>query len=86
MDLNKFLVKNTDGKTSLTATLFVVGSAIVNLKLILSGMEIGPVNLAAFSGTEYAAAMAALGGVYVLRRSNEPKTKRSRNMESRDAE
>lgn len=66
--VEKFLIKNSDGKKSVTMTAFVLGFVIVNLKLIFSGMTIGGLNLAPFTGGEYAAAMSALGAIYVLRR------------------
>lgn len=71
MDLNKFLFKDSKGKPSLTATAFIVGFAVVNLKLIFSGVEFNSFKVALFSGGEYAAAVGALGAVYVLRRSTE---------------
>lgn len=71
MDLNKFLFKDSKGKPSLTATAFIIGFGVVNLKLILSGFEIGNLKIALFSGGEYAAAVGALGAVYVIRRSTE---------------
>jgi hypothetical protein len=71
MDLNKILFKDSSGKPSLTATSFILGFIVVNLKLIFSGVEFNNVKIALFSGGEYAAAVAALGGVYVMRRSTE---------------
>lgn len=71
MDFNKFLMPKSEGNKSITTTVFVLGTVVVNLKLILSGMTIGDFELSIFSGTEYAAAMAALGAIYVLRRSTE---------------
>jgi hypothetical protein len=71
VDLNKFLFKNSDGKPSLTASAFILGFLVVNLKLIFSGVELNNFKIALFSGGEYAAAVAALGGVYVMRRSTE---------------
>lgn len=71
MDLRKFLFKDSRGNKSTTMTAFVVGFVIVNLKLIFSGVTVGGLTLAAFSGSEYAAAVAALGAIYVLRRSGQ---------------
>lgn len=71
--MDKILLKNKQGDPSYTTTAFVIGVIIVNLKLILSGITVGSITLAAFGGGEYAAAMAALGGVYVLNKSvNKP--------------
>ena len=72
--INKLLIKNSDGKKSVTMTAFVLGFVIVNLKLIFSGVTLGGLNLAPFSGVEYAAAMSALGAIYVLRRQVEKKS------------
>ncbi len=73
MDLNKFLIKDSNGKPSLTATAFIIGFAVVNFKLIFSGFEFNGFKMALFSGGEYAAAIGALGAVYVLRRSTDNK-------------
>ena len=69
MNLNKFLLKDSSGSPSVTMTSFVLGFIIVNAKLIFSGMTIGGLKIAAFSGSEYALALGALGAIYVLRRS-----------------
>ena len=70
---NKLLLTDTSGSKSATLTAFVLGFIVVNAKLIFSGMTIGGLELAAFTGGEYAAALASLGAVYVLRRSTAPK-------------
>jgi hypothetical protein len=75
--LDKMLFKDTDGKKSLTATAFVYGFLVLNFKLLFSGITLGDFQMAQFSGVEYGAALAALGGIYVLRRNN--------NMESNNA-
>jgi hypothetical protein len=75
--LNKLLFKDSSGKKSLTATVFVWGALVVNAKLVFSGMTlVSGMTLAPFTGGEYAAAMAALGAVYVMRRSTDPTAKR----------
>ena len=63
------LIKDSSGKKSVTMTAFVVGCIVCNVKLLLGGMTIGGLTVAAFTGGEYAAAVAALGGVYTLRRN-----------------
>tara|TARA_R110000868_G_C10973188_1_gene771536 strand:+ start:74387 stop:74617 length:231 start_codon:yes stop_codon:yes gene_type:complete len=73
--ISKFLIKDTAGNKSLTATAFALGFILVNLKLLFSGSSFGSVIIAPFSGVEYAAAIAALGGVYVLRRQKSPDEK-----------
>ena len=52
------------GEPQVTLTVFITGTAVVTLKLLLSGVEIGGLTLAPFSGTEYAAAIGALGAIY----------------------
>jgi len=52
VDLNKFLFKNSDGKPSLTASAFILGFVVVNLKLIFSGVELNNFKIALFSGGE----------------------------------
>ena len=74
INLDKFLLKDTSGKKSITMTAFCVGFIVVNAKLILSGVQIGSLTVSAFTGTEYAAAVAALGAIYVLRRSGNAKS------------
>jgi hypothetical protein len=70
--MQKFLFKDSSGKKSLTATTFVWGCLVVNLKLIFSGMVLFGSPLAEFGGGDYAAAMGALGAIYVMRRSTDP--------------
>jgi len=54
------------GKPSYTLTVFITGSLIVNLKLILSGIEImDKIKMSEFSGSDYSMAMAALAALYV---------------------
>lgn len=76
MKFNDFLIKKNDGNPSVTMTAFVLGFVVVNIKLLISGMTIGGLSMAVFSGVEYAAAVAALGTVYVLRRSTSDTTKK----------
>lgn len=65
-----WLTDPKDKQPSVTLTLFVGGFIICLLKLIGSGIVIGPITLSPFSGVDFAAAVGALGGVYALRRSN----------------
>lgn len=65
--LSKFVVKNVKtGKPSYVLTAFIVGIAIVNIKLLFSGIEIEGIKMSDFNGMDYAAATAALGGIYTL--------------------
>jgi hypothetical protein len=70
--LNRFLFKDSSGKKSLTATVFVWGSLVANTKLLFSGMVIAGITIPEFAGSEYAMVLAALGTVYVLRRNTPP--------------
>lgn len=70
MKIVKFFTHDSAGKPSITRSAFALGFLIVNLKLIFSGVELAGIKLAAFSGTEYAAALTALGAVYVMRRAS----------------
>ena len=65
----KDLFTNKEGKYSLTAVAFATGFITCTLKLLLSGVTVGKIALGSFSGGDYAVAIAALGGVYVLRRN-----------------
>jgi hypothetical protein len=51
---------------SVTVTAFVLGFLTCLIKLIASGLAIGSVKIAIFSGVDFAAAITALGGVYGL--------------------
>lgn len=75
MNLNKLLIKDSAGKPSVTMTAFVTGFVVVNAKLLLSGVTLAGYTMAAFTGGEYAAAVGALGAVYVLRRNSEKENK-----------
>jgi hypothetical protein len=60
----------TDPRTkepSVTLTAFVVGFVVCLFKLIFSGIAIGSIKLAIFTGVDFAAAITALGGVYSLK-------------------
>ena len=65
--LDKLIIKNQKtNKPSYTTTMVVVGFGVINLKLLLSGMEImDKVKMSEFSGVEYAAALSAIGGIYL---------------------
>lgn len=69
MNLNKILIKDSDGKPSVTMTAFVTGFIVVNTKLLISGLTIAGYTMAVFGGGDYAAALSALGGIYVIRRN-----------------
>lgn len=76
-----FLLKNEKtGQPSYTLTAFILGSLIVNLKLILSGVEFNDhIKMGLFSGIDYAAAIAALGGLYSLNKHVTNKIQEKKN-------
>lgn len=65
--LEKLMIKNVKTKKpSYTTTMVVVAFGVINLKLLLSGIEVmDKVKMSEFSGTEYAAALASIGGIYL---------------------
>jgi hypothetical protein len=65
--LSRLVIKNVKtGKPSYTLTAFMVGILVVNIKLAISGIEFSGVKMSDFSGVDYGAAIAALGGIYSL--------------------
>lgn len=64
-----FLTDPVTKQPSVTLTAFVYGFLVVTTKLILSGVQVGDIKIAEFSGTEFGAAVSALGAIYVLRRN-----------------
>lgn len=66
--LSKLIIKNVKtGVPSYTLTMTLVGFFIINLKLLFSGMEImDKVKFSDFSGTDYAAALAAIGSIHIF--------------------
>lgn len=69
--LAKFILNDLKtGKPSYTVTAFVVGFWIINIKLLLSGMQFSDkIKMSEFSGMDYATAAAAIGSIYVLRKN-----------------
>ena len=67
--IRKLLIKNNEGKPSSTLTVFLIGSAIALAKLLFSGMTIYGFQVPVFTGAEFGLVMAALGGIYVLRKN-----------------
>ncbi len=70
-------LKDENGQESATLTMFVVGFLAATAKLLLSGITIFGIVVVPFSGVEYSAAVAALGGVYMLRKRDKSKKKDS---------
>lgn len=65
--ISKLVIKNVKtGQPSYVLTAFIAGFFIVNIKLLLSGIEVKGIKMSDFSGVDYSAAIAALGGIYTL--------------------
>jgi len=62
-------IKDSKGNKSATTTVFIIGSLVATLKLLLAGSTFGSVSFGDFSGIDAAAVFAALGSIYSLRRS-----------------
>jgi hypothetical protein len=75
--VSKFILKDIKtGKPSYTVTAFIFGFCLINIKLLLAGMEFADgIKMSEFSGMDYAAAAAAIGSIYVLRKNNTIKEK-----------
>lgn len=56
------------GQPSVTVTAFIAGFLVACLKLVASGLTIGTVSIAQFSGGEFAAVVGALGAIYAARK------------------
>jgi hypothetical protein len=70
MDITKkLLIKDSGGAPSVTMTAFVVGFCVVNLKLLLAGVDFMGFKMSDFTGLDYSAAVSALGAIYVMRRN-----------------
>ena len=54
-----------NGVTSYTTTAFVLGTIIINFKLLFSGISFNEFKMQLFSGSDYAQAMASLAALYV---------------------
>ena len=59
------------GKRETTRKMFIVGFTVCLLKLLLSGVNTGTIHLGEFSGTDFAAAVGALGLIYSARRHSD---------------
>jgi hypothetical protein len=63
-----FIKDPKTGLPSVTLTTYVVGFAVCVVKLLLSGMVAGEFQFGAFGGTDFAAAVGALGAIYAARK------------------
>ena len=64
-----WLIDPKTKEPSVTLTAFITGFAVAVLKLMTSRIELGGLKMSQFSGTDFAAAVGALGAIYVMRRS-----------------
>lgn len=71
----QYLLKDSNGKPSVTYSAFVIGFVVATLKFLVSGIEIYAVKLPEFSGADYSISLAALGALYILRRSKDEEKK-----------
>jgi len=63
------------GKPSYTATMVVVGFLVINIKLLLSGMQFtDAIRMSDFSGIDYSACLGALGGIHIFNKSKSSQT------------
>ncbi|MDD5650834.1 MAG: hypothetical protein PHF86_10545 [Candidatus Nanoarchaeia archaeon] len=77
------LIKDSKtGQPSTTTTIFIIGSIVCFIKFLFSDMVIFGFHVPAFGGAEFAVALAALGGVYILHKKNE----RNRDVENETTE
>jgi hypothetical protein len=60
---------------SVTLTLLVSGFCVAVLKLVVSGISVGPATLAPFTGGDFAAVVASLGAIYAARKHTDKEQK-----------
>lgn len=71
------------GKPSYTVSAFVFGFFVINIKLLLAGINItDEIKMSDFSGVDYAASAAAIGSIYVLRKNKTIKSDDNENKET----
>lgn len=63
-----FIKDPKTGEQSVTLTAFVAGFAVATLKLLVSGLTVAGVSVAAFSGGDFAAVVGSLGAIYAMRK------------------
>lgn len=61
-------MKKERGSQSVTLTFFSIGFIFALFKLMFSGIHFGAFTMPEFSGTDFAAVVGSLGGVYALRK------------------
>jgi hypothetical protein len=64
--INLFILKNKAGEPSYSRTMVFFGFLVINIKLLLSGININnKFKMSDFSGTEYGIALAAISALHV---------------------
>lgn len=63
-----FMIKDSSGNKSLTATLAVIGFGVVMLKVLLSGATVGSVAFGTIDSLSIAAVLGPVLGTYTARR------------------
>lgn len=61
-------IKDTSGNKSLTATMAMIGFAVVMVKVLLSGGSVGPVSFGTIDSLSIAAILTPILGTYTARR------------------
>lgn len=67
--MSPYLKDPKTGEQSVTLTAFAIGFMTATTKLLLSGITFGTITLSQFGGGDYAAAVGAVGAIYVMRRA-----------------
>lgn len=70
-------IKRPSKEFSVSLTFFMIGYMVATLKLLISGLQLGSVQMQPFSGTDYAAVVGSLGAIYAFRRNSEKKLDKS---------
>lgn len=65
MKIEEYFLKH-NGKPSITRTAFGIGFVVCLLKLAFSGLGVGSITIAPFTGGDFALAVGALGAIYSL--------------------
>ena len=69
MTTGKFFTHDSKGERSITRTVFILSSLVVNVKFLFEDLTIRGFKTSPLSGTEYAVALGAAGAIYVLRKA-----------------
>lgn len=67
--MNFWIKDPKDGQPSVTLTVFMLGFAVATFKLLSSGFACCGMQFSPFTGTDFAAAVGAVGAIYFARRN-----------------